>query len=366
MNFTSITAAMVNHARAVQKRVTDFNIGSVIRTILESVAIQIDEFYQQLFNGIKEAIPVSTYNSFNFTRRAAQPANGLVRVTITAQPNDVLIAAGATFTNAGAATSYVSVADVTISAGNTYADVLVVAQSAGVAGNIASGTSFTVSPSPLGFVSAINSAAFSGGLDAETEDQRKQRFADYIQTISRATNAALIFGAKQFGVLYQGGVEIERARAVSVVEPWLLDPDNPISLVRVYVHNGVGSTSSDLVAKVRDVLYGYTDSSGNKVPGYKAAGVKVEVFAATEVTINVTATLESAPGYVAADLCDQAEAVISDYIKSLDIGSSYLKAEAIYRVKSIAGVRNIAGLPNDQTATDLQKLMPGTVDVTPA
>src|SRR3546814_4415210 len=70
-----------------------------------------------------------------------------------------------------------------------------------------------------------------------------------------------------------------------------------MSLVECYVHNGVGNTSSALVNRARDVIYGYYDANGNAVPGWKAAGVKEEVYAAEEQTVAVTGVLTAMPGF---------------------------------------------------------------------
>ena len=57
-NFASIVASMINRMSATQNKVTDFNVGAVGRTLIEAPAIEIDQLYQQMFNGLKEAIPV--------------------------------------------------------------------------------------------------------------------------------------------------------------------------------------------------------------------------------------------------------------------------------------------------------------------
>lgn len=355
---------MINHLRGVQKRLTDFNIGSVVRTMLESVAIEIDELYQRIFIGLREAIPVATYNSFNFDRLPAVPASGTILVTITPNAADVLIVAGTVFASPNAKTNYLAVSDVTIATGDTTADVLVSAATAGSIGNLAAAVTFTATPAIDGLVSATNVGALINGQDIETDEQRKQRFVLFIKTLTRATTDALIYGAKTVIRYNDDGVEIERVRGVSIVEPYLTDPFAPVSLVNVYIHNGVASTSAELIAQTVEVLHGYVNSLGVKIPGWKAAGVKVVVAAASEITLNVTGSLTAAPGYVEADLCTAAAAAITEYIRSLDIGASYLEAEAVFRVKSIPGVVNITGLPADTTADDDEKIIPGTVAVT--
>lgn len=365
-SFVSIVAGMINHVRGVQSDLTDFHVGSVNRVMLEAPSIEIDELYQQMFNGLKDAIPVATYNSFNFALLPAAAASGLVRVTIASTTGPTTIVAGTLFSSADSTTAYASVEDVVITAGNTTGDVLVAAVVAGVQGNIAAGVDFDASPSPGGFVSATNLYAFSNGAELETEDQRKRRFVSYVTTLQRGTVSAIQYGARTAAIYDAFGVEIERVKAVSVVEPWILDDEEPPALINVFVHNGSGSTSTDLVDQARNVIFGYVDGDGNKIPGWKAAGVKAVVAAATEVPLDVAATLVGLPGYDEDELCDLAEAELNQYVLGLDIAESYQEAEAVHRVKSIAGVFNITALPADTAVDGSEKLMPGTIAVTTA
>lgn len=365
-NFVSIVASMVNHMKGTQTELTDFAVGSVTRTIVEAPAIEIDEFYQQMVNGLTEAIPVATYRSFNFSKLDAVKASGIVVLSITAQSADVLIPATTVFSFSGGSTGYSSLADVTILAGNTTANVLCAAVTAGTVGNIAKDQSFTVAPLPNGFVSATNPRAFSNGSDAETADQMKQRFINYVSTLQRGTIAAIEYGLGTARVYDASGIQIEGVASAKVIEPYVLDITQPTGLVNAYIHNGVGSTTSDLVAAAQKIVDGYTDGSGNKVPGYKAAGVVVVVAAATEVPLNVTRTITTKTGYVHSDLVSQAASVITNYISSLEVGGTFTWAEVIELVMSIPGISNISLTPPmaDVASTNSQKLIPGTVVIT--
>ena len=72
---------MVNWVSSATDRITDFNTGSVIRTILEVVAIELEELYYQLLRAVEEAIEEAIYRTFNFPRNPSQKATGLVRFT---------------------------------------------------------------------------------------------------------------------------------------------------------------------------------------------------------------------------------------------------------------------------------------------
>ena len=361
----SISASCLNGLKATTRKITDFNIGSVVRAMIDAVAAELDELYQQMFIGLREAIPVSVYNSFDFEALAATSASGLVRVTVTAG-TPVLISTGATFTVSGNSTSYVSLSDVTVATGATYVDAPVAASTPGVAGNLTAGSAFTISPAPDRFVSASNIGPFINGRDAETDDERKVRFNAFIAALTRGTVAALTYGLKTTVITDSIGNVIERVASAAVVEPWLTDSTQPISLVNCYVHNGVGSTSSALVTQARAVVYGYYDANGNAVPGWKAAGVQVNVYAATEDALPVTGVVGISAGYDHATILAIVQQVIFTYLVGLDIGVSALKAEMVKRVMELDGVYNFmaSALVDETTALSSHKIMPGTITLT--
>lgn len=363
-NFPSIVASMINWMKVTQSQITDFNVGSVSRTLIEAPAIEIDELYQQMWTGLKEAIPVATYNSFNFAALQAQSSSGSIRVTITSNAQDVIIPAGSVLTYTGGSTSYVSNSDATIAAGSTYADILSHSSATGAQGNITAGKTFLINPTPDGFVSATNAAAFVGGTDAETGDQRKQRFNQYIQALQRGTISAITYGAKTAALYDAAGLQTERVVFASVIEPYISDPQQPIGLVNVYIHNGAGTTSTGLVTEAAQVLYGYTMADGTKVPGWQSAGVEVVVAAATEVPLNVGGTITVEYGFDQATLAASANGVVSSYIMSLDIGGTFEVAEMYLRVMTIDGISNFnPSAITDTTPSASSKLVPGTLSI---
>ena len=76
--FNSIVASMINWVSGTTTKVTDFNIGSVVRTLLEAVAIELEELYYQLLQAVEEAIEEAIYRAFNFPRNPAERATGMV------------------------------------------------------------------------------------------------------------------------------------------------------------------------------------------------------------------------------------------------------------------------------------------------
>lgn len=366
-DFASIAASMINWMRSTTKAVTDYNVGSAVRSMLEACAAEIDELYKQIFIGLKEAIPVSVYTSFSFPPLAATPAGGQITVTFTAQGSDEVIAAGTLWVpNNGNGVNYSQTANVTLLAGHTSVNVPVSAVTAGTIGNLPAATGFNPNPVPTGFVSATNTIAFINGTDTETPDQQKIRFNAFISTLSRGIVAAIRYGATTTVLLDSGGNVTERVASAQVVEPWKTDITQPVSLVNVFVYNGVGGTSPALVTQCQKVIDGYYDTSGNPVPGWKAAGVKVVVAAVTETPIPVAGVLTAAPGFDKPTLIAQVTPAIFSYIQGLAPGDEFIFINMTTAVKNIAGVENF--VPSTPTA-DIAgmvgvKYTPGTITIT--
>ena len=365
-SFVSITASMLNRMRLATQVVTDFTVGSGVRTALEAVAQEIEELYRQIAAAVAAAIPVAIYNGFSFPPLAAIASSGLVRVVVAPPTTTLTIAAGTTFTAAAGGNLYTSTADATIAIGASFVDVPVVASTAGAASNLAAGTAFVLSTVPAGFVSAQNAVAFTNGSDAETDDARQIRFQGYVSTLSRGTNAALAYGASTTALTNGAGAITEQVKIVDVVTP-LFSTTAPIFVypVVIYVHNGTGGTSAALVAQCQTIINGYTNAAGVLVPGFKAAGTPTTVEAATEQDLAVAATVFAAAGYTSADLVAPVETAISTYLTGLTIGASAIVAEIVAVAMAVPGVSDFqmtAPMANAAAGTGI-KIMPGAYTI---
>jgi hypothetical protein len=365
-NFASITASMVNLMQSTQNKVTDFNIGAIVRTMLEACAAELDELYQQMFNGLTQAIPVSVYNSFSFPALTKQPASGLMTVTISTQLAPTPISAGTVFTSSTTANTYTTSSDVIMPAGQTSASIPVVATTPGAASNIGATTQFSMSPQPSGFISAVNPNAFINGTDDETTADQLIRFNGFISTLQRGTNAAIEFGAKTTTLTDANGNVIERVASAVVVEPFLTNPSLPVSRFFCYIFNGVGNTSASLVSQAQNVVNGFTDINGNRVPGYKAAGTTCTVAAATQQPLNITAAVTAKAGFVQSTLAAQAVSILTAYLLALPVGAPAIFAIIESLVMAIPGVANfviLSPIADTAAAANNNKIMPGSISI---
>jgi uncharacterized phage protein gp47/JayE len=363
-NFVSIVAGAINRMRATTTKISDYNVGSVARSLIEAPAIEIESLYLQMLNGLIESIPVAVYRSFNFDRLPASAAYTVVTFTASPSPAPaaIPIPAGTRVRIPGSTVTYTTDAAVSIAQGGTTAAVRVTAQQAGQVGNTLAGTITDVVDSVPG-VTVTNLDPVVSGRDEETDDQRYLRFQDFIRSIARSHIDGIRFAALSAVVTDGAGNVTEHVQQAIVYEPFITDNTQPLGYVNVWIWNGVDTASAALVLEAQKIIDGYQDASGQRVIGYKAAGVVVAVAAVTATNVNVTLTVTPEAGYAFADLKAPVEAAIRDYIFALPIGDDLLKNELIRVAMSVPGVYDIAiSAPAGDTAAAINvKLLPGTI-----
>lgn len=317
-NFVSIAASMLNYVRSTTGKVTDLQPGSVTRTIIEAPAAEIEELYVQVFNGIKEAIPVAVYNSINFPKLTPHYANGIVTVIRkTALSAPLTVPKGTGFL-ARDGRIYQTVADQTWpakdAAGN---DVLsfrfpVVSQNPGLSQNAAAGE-INASPffNPADYT--FSSTDMVNGADEESDSARDIRFAEYIKSLSRGTEAALMYGASTAALYDAAGNVTESVSRVSLTVS--------TGTVRVNIWGSNGAPSPALVSRTQEIELGYRDSAGNIIPGYAAAGVRCQVASMAQRPIDVNFTLEMFAGFsLTAAIVQAVKDALTSYLYNVQAG----------------------------------------------
>jgi uncharacterized phage protein gp47/JayE len=200
--FNTITASMINYFAGIQNKITDFNVGSRIRTIFEATALEIETVYYQIYLGLQSSIDTAVYQSFNFPLLPSRNTVGVVRFS-RAVPDptvDYDIPAGTTVstvaTTTSPALSYQTISKVTLLHNTTSIDATVICLTTGLIGNVIANQITILSTAPTGIEAVTNANAFTTGQNTETSDQRKARFQQYIASLSKGTLPALEYGAK--------------------------------------------------------------------------------------------------------------------------------------------------------------------------
>lgn len=289
-NFTSIVLGEINHARVVTDRVNDFAPGSVVRTIMEAPAVEIEELYLQMFLGLRDAIPVSAYVSFGFDKSPAVRAFGYVSISsLFALEQDEVIEFGTLFETADGL-QYTADADVIWRAGQSLVQVPVRAVLPGLAGNVPAGA-ITITqrfPAVSGF--AVSNQAITNGVDEESDESREGRFAEFIRSLSRGTVAACRYAASLARISDAGGITTEHVTRIGLHEV----PGR----VSIYIYSNQGVPSAALIADGQRRLDGYRDeNTGAIIPGVRSAGVQVDVLPMVERAVAVAIAVRMRFGY---------------------------------------------------------------------
>lgn len=358
-DFVSVVAGALNHMRASTDKITDFRIGSVARTIIEGPAVEIEQFYQQMFIGLREAIPVATFLSFGFVSIPAARAQGIINLTRSApSSSDLTIPQGTTF-KSGDGRSYSSTATVVWLAASLAVEVPVQSDVSGLSGNTPAGT-ITQSDflSAQSFESTVSNLPLTNGRDDETDAEREARFADFIQSLSRGTVVSLKYAARQAQVVSASGVLNEYVSRVGMVET----PGR----VRIYIYSSLGAPSADLIEDGQRRIDGWTDEdTGLVVPGYRAAGVQVEVLPMAETEVPFSVQVAMLPGYALnASVTNAMIDIFTETLSEVESGSTFFVGALIERLLAVPGVRRV--VPGDSAniiCGQNEVLAPGTFSV---
>jgi len=313
-HFETITATMLNWMNGAQSRVTDFNVGSVIRTLFEAVAMALEEIYYYLHRAMEAAIPAAIYDAFSFQKLGGTFATGSATFSRpVADLTDHTIPSGTSIATAGGV-RFQTTETVTLSAGSTSVSAAIQAEMAGSAGNVAAGIVTVLQSSVPGIYAVTNSTPTLGGADLEDDSERKNRFQAYIQSLARATQDGLIYGAMTATLTDADGNVLERVTGASTTHI-------ATAYVNVYIDNGTASgPSTALIAQVQNILDGYRDASGARIAGYRAAGVQVDVTPATITAVPVAADLKLLYGRDPSAVVAAAADAVAKFFAALGLG----------------------------------------------
>jgi uncharacterized phage protein gp47/JayE len=338
----TIVQSMVDWTRGVTTKITDFRVGSKIRTIQESVALVVEELYDKVYRNTKVLIEENIYTVMGFSKRQATYATGKVTFSRTTPADaDYLISSGTIVKSKATATTppiqYRTTADVLMATGTTSVDAPVVCLTAGKIGNVEANSITDFVTKPSGIDAVTNQTAFSNALDQETQDEQKVRFQKYIQSLSRGTLQAIEYGALTAEILDDNGLPTERVISSKAFE-YLPARKGEVD---VYIWNGVGPASTNLINKVQTILNGYYDSQGQPVYGYKPAGIVVTVYSATVKNVTIRLLITPEDGTTLDSLKPFIERQIDDYFASLQLGETLIQSALEAQIKFISGVKDV-------------------------
>lgn len=189
------------------------------------------------------------------------------------------------------------------------ADVPVKANIGGKAGNVYAGA-ITVMPQPLvGVEYVINREDILNGVEAETDDELRERARHALEMAGKATLVSLESAIRG----------IEGVNSVMIEDM----PDGVAGIVKIIVDGGEASEIERVIEDTR------------------AAGVKVEFSPPEVVRIDATLTITLQKDASQPDVERDIEARVRSYISSLDIGDDVIYSQLVRVALSVTGAYDV-------------------------
>jgi uncharacterized phage protein gp47/JayE len=361
LNTKSFSQLVQGFSAGVQARspdLVDFSVGSILRAVAEADAANA-LWLQALIVQVLAVTRAQTSSGpdldtfvgqFGLSRLGATFATGLVTLSRnTVSATAPFIPVGSILRTADGSQRFAVYADTsntaysavlggyTMPANVASVSVPVAAVNGGAQGNVASGAiSLIASTFPSGGVDAVvNPAAFTNGVDGESDDGLRTRVMLWFNALSKATVAALTYAILSLQVGLQVAVHEQ------------IDPNGAadLGMVTIFVDDGSGAPPAALVT-----------AAGIAVDAVRAASVRAGVYGATTLAANYTMTIVTAAGYFHPTVVGQVYAAVNAFINALGLETKLPFSQLAAVAYGVPGVTNVTGVT----------LNSGTADLTPA
>lgn len=320
-------------------KLSDFNVGSALRTLTEAIAIQFEEFYFAMQQNINYAIENAVYESFGFKIKPSSAASGDVTVDFEEPlPSDMTFVTGTIFCTSAAYgyIYYESTETVYAKKGDISVVIPVRCKTTGELGNVPSGAITTIVTTNFIIKSIYNLNAFVNGTEEETNTERKKRFQDYIKTLARGTADSIVYGC----------LEVD-----GVTGAWT--DDNYVGYVKLYAHDANGNLSEELRQKILKNL-----------DNYRAGGIEVEVLPIVKKSIDLSVTIILDNDYDPDTYASLITNLIENHLNSYSVASHLYISDLIHIIKSAydnAVINILFNNFNDVIVNNNELIRPGSI-----
>lgn len=367
-DFATVVRNSVTAVQGAARGLVDLTIGSILRAVLEANATVI-LWLQGLILQVLATTRAATSNlsdldsfmlDFGVTRLSAVAASGQVTFARFTSTLQAVVPVGATVLTADGTQSYTVNLDTTnaaynaslggyvLAAGIASINVTVTAVTLGIAANAVIGQISLINQPISGVDTVTNAAAFTNGVDPESDTALRARFITYIASLSKATKTAV---GNAITTLQQG-------MTYSLTENQTYGGVAQNGYFFVVIDDGTGVPPSTLLS-----------SASNAIDAIRPVTSTFGVFAPVVVNATVAMTATIATGYDPVATKALIATALKKYINALTLGQTL----TFTRLTQVAydaspGVTNITGVTlnsgtADLTATSLQVVKWLTVSV---
>lgn len=251
----------------------------------------------------------------SLARKGAETARGLLYFTVEKEAAaDLLIPKGCICSTQGKnPLRFETTEDGTIKKGNKAIYIAAQAVKPGAQSNVLPGTVTMIVTPPAGVTDVINQSAFSGGADAESDDELRLRILEHIKNIPNGTNRAFYKNAAEsFEGVHSAGV-VPRGRGAGTVD--------------IYLAGKASAAGNALVKRVQE----YMDSA-------REINVDVKVLPAQISAVSIYAAVQVRGGYEFEQVEKLCKEAVRAYFDMLGVGEDVRLSdvgEAIYHVPGV-------------------------------
>jgi len=281
-----------------KSQITDFNDGSNARNLVEAIGRKSYELRYLIDDMKRVAFPQYSRNNYldligaehDCQRDPAKSASGTLKFTLAeAKTYDIILAVGTIITTDDDDVEVQLTQGVILSAGNTIITASAEAVDAGEDGNVLAG-SLTRLADPIEDLSVTNESAFTGGVEAESNESYMARILEAEKT--KVTGSIGWYKSKTENI--QG---VHDAKVIN-------NPNGTLYNVKILVNGDIKPTSDDIV---NAVIAFFAD------PENDVAGINIHVEKPNYVEQIVAGTLVLKDGYIWDNVLADVEANVNAY-----------------------------------------------------
>lgn len=325
-NYDELLEDMKFHMITNQKKVTDFNQGSVIMTIFESIARPLETAYIDTRNGYTNILKSIAYAVFDFKKKEGSKA--VVEVVFSAaEPvsSDVVIPRNTKISNGSL--TFITNSQTVISAGEVNSNkVTAQAENIGLEYNLLPNTINQIQSSVPGEVVSVNNPAKAvNGANKETESEMLARFKEFINGLQGSNSYGIRAALKA----------LPSVRSVGIKEHF--PPKNNVYNFTVYIDDGTGKMTESVRKEVDKVINGDNTS---EYPGMKACGLNVDIEEAriVEINVDVTCTIYRTESNVALNDVKQA---LEEFVNGKGIGENIVLTDVVMKLRKFGYITDV-------------------------
>lgn len=353
LDFKTIVSNTVAAVQGASVKLVDLTVGSILRSLIEAnaaIVLWLQGLILALLATTRAASSSATdldswMADFGITRLPAVAATGQVtfaRFTSTLQG---VVPVGTLIQTGDGSQQYTITVDTTNAAYNatlggyvmapsvSSVNVPVVASIAGTGANASIGQINTIAQAVPGVDTVTNAAAFTNGVNAESDSALRTRFVAYIASLSKATKNAVGYAI----------TSLQQGMNYTLVENFTYGGVSQMGYFYVVIDDGTGVPGSTLLS-----------AASNAIDTVRPVTSTFGVFAPVVQNATVVMTATIAAGYDPVATKALVVTALKNYINSLPLGTTL----AYSRLAQVAydaspGVINITGVTLNGGTADI-------------